>query len=240
MRAEKHDERVRRAVHVAARTWRPVRGGPEAELGRALAVPLRVEYAADVTDEGGSSRFDYPGWAAPPRGIDLVVWDESKRAQLVVELKVEAVDEVLYDVFKLTSQRQHDHVEAGYLVVSATPATWAAAGNCCELFGGDVGDSARFETLGLFERNERSWRNLLGWRRAGVRKSVGCPAVVPAAVATTQVARAAADDGRYELRATRVEPGEGWLAFDGDWPEGFVPKVAIPPAYTPSRPTRNR
>jgi hypothetical protein len=233
------DKRVAQCVLAAADTWHPLPGGPEPELARCLAVPLEAEFAAPVTDEGRSSKFDYPGWSPPPLGIDLVVWNEAREPRVVFELKVEAVSQVLYDVFKLMSQLEHRSVEAGYLVVAARRETWARRGECVELFEGPEGEPWHFDVLDLFARNEHAWCDLRGWKDVGKRKSVGCPTRVRETVDATAVVTALADDRRYELRATRIEGLGAPIEFEGDWPRGFTPQIGIPPAYTPGRRRRS-
>src|SRR5262245_50166125 len=132
------DLRVGSACTAAASSWVYRRGRPEATLAETLAGPLGIVFAQPVTP-AGSKRFSYPGWEPHPRGIDLFVANEDGQPHIALELKVEAVDETLYDVYKLASLLRTPGVEAGFSVVVATHRTWERGGDCVDFFEGGIG-----------------------------------------------------------------------------------------------------
>jgi hypothetical protein len=149
---------------------------------------------------------------------------------VVFELKVGPVAEVLYDVFKLSSQLQRRSVEAAFSVVAASPKSFAPPGQCSELFAGALWVPHELDSFGFFERNQKAWRNLCAWRRQGLRKSRGRPVRVPQTIRATLVAsEPAAKEPNYAIRAIGITGRGGSVEFDGDWPVGLVPEIDIGP-----------
>jgi hypothetical protein len=157
--------------------------------------------------------FPIPEWDPQPGGVDLFM-TASGRLIAAMELKVEKVDEALWDIYKMVSLRTRPGVQATYVVIAASVAKWRSGTECTWLF--DAGEM-RVNSGDVFRRDADAWR----WLLKGGR---GRPTRVPVEITVTQIAQA--PFGRlagYELRAIRVEPfGSEWLQFMGEWPVGHA------------------
>lgn len=113
------------------------------------------------------------GWDPPPGNLDLTVSRTGDDGLwLAAELKLESVNETLWDVFKLTMASTMGGAEAGYLVVTAYERTWARS-ECRILFRPD--DEVwtirrKFSSRDVTTPTGTSWR-----RRTTRRGSKKCP-----------------------------------------------------------------
>lgn len=121
-------------------------------------------------------------WEPRPNGLDLYVWRPESPDELwfVAELKIDAPDQTLWDLFKLTASFRLPRVEAAYLVIPATASNWSAPGKCNELFPEVVGESVDHDSVALFRDNDKAWTNLL---RGGSAR----PTCVPRRVRTESI-----------------------------------------------------
>jgi hypothetical protein len=164
-------------------------------------------------------KLSVPGWEPVPGRLDLSLTAPAG-SRLLFELKVNHVDQALWDLVKLLSLTESTPAGRGYLAVAAPTRTWERTGDCVGLFTPSAG--AREWNAGwMFHTWWKAWCDLLDGGR-------GRPLRVPALVRTALVAQVALPTapGGYELRVTSVAPVEdaGWLVFDGDWPHGVRPR----------------
>jgi hypothetical protein len=186
----------------------------ERYLEQALVAAISHDASDTLAETTGAGRVRVPNWDRSMGGYDVVISlpGEAKRT-LVVETKIDNVDETLWDLFKVIAAQSEGGIERGYLVVAATETKWALTRDCAELFSpSDV--SRVWESTEMFERWSDAWANLLEGGSAR-------PLRVPRRVRTRFLARAQiqAYPG-YEVRcigASAVEDGH-WIEFDGDWP----------------------
>jgi len=162
-------------------------------------------------------KFWVPDWDPQPGGLDVFVLDKGNLIA-AAELKVDDVDQCLWDIYKMAALGQTKGRLGMYAVVAAPAKRWASTSDCVDFFTGEVGETRRFDSLEAFGRNREAWRWLLiGGRARPVRvpKTLEVVTVVEAAVRSRPT---------HELRAIRVRgvPESGWLDFAGDWPEGLV------------------
>lgn len=168
---------------------------------------------------------DVTTWSGRLGRIDLVVRHTSGTVLAAVELKVDTVDQVLWDVYKLTAMGGRG--TSAYTAVVASTRVWAAGGPCTELF---ASEPARHLTLDLFRRNAAAWAALIGG--GGAR-----PRLVPAEIQVRPVALVPlAREPKLERRVASVDavPESGIVDFDGDWPAG-LPGAGVSPASAEDR-----
>jgi quercetin dioxygenase-like cupin family protein len=194
-------------------------GGPpesfrEQRIERALLAALRERVEPGVT-VGARRQFVIPAWDPQPGGVDLFVLDRSGSLSIAAELKIDDVEQTLWDLFKLVALVGTSPVASAYLVAVAPAARWRKAGvNCTELFPETDEPSRMWSSRELFERYEAAWRWLLAGGRA---RPTQVPAVVEVRFVASERVSAYPD---YELRAVAVRGivERGWLPFAGDWP----------------------
>jgi hypothetical protein len=124
----------------------------ESELVRAVqehvAFPTKREYGAtEVLD-----------WVRQPGGVDLAVLDEYGQGWLLMEMKVDDLDQSLWDVFKLASLLRHEHVERAFLVYEAATPVFEGATACARLFRGAETRASVIELISLWPK---AWSDLL-------------------------------------------------------------------------------
>lgn len=215
----------RRDEHLAAATrWaaREVREDPKRGtfLERCLEDALIAGWDAAVP--GGRAdrnvQLEVPGWDPQPGRTDWVAREpEADALAAFAELKVEKIEEALWDLLKVACiLEQAPAALSGYLVIAATPRRWQRA-EVADLFTRNpaaVGGEQEWDTSVLIATWRSSWRYLLDGGRAR-------PVTVPARIRTRLVAAAPLEkiDG-YELRCIRVEPirGAGHASFTDGWP----------------------
>lgn len=164
---------------------------------------------------GARRRFPVPGWDPQPGGVDLFVLDQAGSLSIVAELKVDDIEDTLWDLFKMAALTESGSPPLAYLVVAARVARWRKPGvDCAPLFPSENGSPLVWPSHDLFERYAAAWRRLLEHGRAR-------PVRVPAAIEVTCVANepVRAYPG-YELRAIAVRAvlDDGWVRFENDWP----------------------
>jgi hypothetical protein len=219
VQAERLDRSVAESAHAVAATLMRRAGKPyvleldleasflEALGNRLTAAEARPREPHDVTT-----------WSGRLGRIDLVVRHTSGIVLAAVELKVHTVDQVLWDVYKLTAIGGRG--TNAYTAVVASTQVWAAGGACTELFGSEP---ARHRTLDLFRRNAAAWVRLLDGGTAR-------PRLVPAEIHVQPVALVPmAREPELELRVASVQavPESGVVDFDGDWP-ARLPNANVP------------
>jgi hypothetical protein len=123
-----------------------------------------------------------PDWEPLPGSIDLAVL---RREELVVaaELKLDDVDQTLWDIYKMASASRMPSVSGAYAVAAAPEKTWSRPLDCVELFLDESSDEWYSEFL--FDEYRKAWAHLLkggtarptpGWM-AGYQ-SAGFPALI--------------------------------------------------------------
>jgi hypothetical protein len=213
------DEVFSRAVPLAAKRLTSIGSSSfrEVHIEEAMIDVIEEEFAGFGAERSGAGRVQVPGWDRPLGGFDLRITRSGSTSVALVEVKIDNVDQTLWDFFKLAAALTEQDVESAYLLVARLAGSWAH-GDCTRLF--DPDSSTRWRAAAMFEAWAGAWRSLL---RGGSAR----PLSVPAEVATEFIA--AKEIRRpfesYELRAVAVRLVEGAarLHFDGDWPESGGP-----------------
>lgn len=212
MTQQAHDVMRRASIRAAALVPARDASGPlESQVEEAFISAL-VESDVDRARIGARMLRIKHCWDPVPGGIDLYLYaDDRASARMVAELKVDAVDQTLWDLYKMIAALRLPTVEAAYLVVAANEKQWSKRGNCSELFSGR---NEPLDSLDLFRRNSKAWCWLLAGGSAR-------PTAIPSSVATDLIAREPlAHWPGYELRTIAVAPhGRTPRAFGSDgWP----------------------
>ena len=134
--------------------------GPEANLVNGVAAhidgPVKREYRTDPV----------VGWKRQPGGVDLALLDGHGRARALMEMKIDKLDETLWDLLKLAALSTHPHVEGAFLVCEAPAAIFNGSTDCAALFQGDATGTGRARTTSTLEMIER-WRPAWKWLLEG-------------------------------------------------------------------------
>lgn len=173
-------------------------------------------------EQTGHTRAAIPGWDRELGNFDIQIrLDTDESPSVLVETKVDDVEDTLWDLFKLTSVPHIPGVVAGYLIAAAPRARWEQGGDCFDLY------SSRplvrtWDVPTMFVRWEKAWRNLTGPRGGSAR-----PLQVPQAAETRFIA---ASEVRafptYEVRGIRVTARTGSaLEFVGGFPVVRAPEA---------------
>ncbi len=169
-------------------------------------------------EQTGHTRAAIPAWDRKLGNFDLQIrLVGERRPSVLVEAKVDDVEDTLWDLFKLTSVPLISGAVAGYLIAAASRARWEQGGDCFDLYS--PGPNVRtWDVPKLFVRWGKAWRNLTGPRGGPAR-----PLQVPRAVETAFIAASAVDAfPAYEIRGIRVIPGVGHpLPFVDGVPPGL-------------------
>ena len=161
--------------------------------------------------------FAIPHWDPQPGWLDLAVV-VAQQPVGVAEIKLDDVDQTLWDLFKVANTLERPTVRAAYLVVAAPVATWERKGELVELFSGA---SEEWYSRFLFEEYASSWKRLL-------RDGKGRPTAVPRVIFTTPVVSAPVENfPPYELRAITIGKTAEWLPIIDGWPPVTVDENEI-------------
>lgn len=131
---------------------------------------------------------------------------------MLLEAKVDDVDQMLWDIHKLASGLELANVDNAYMVVAREEHKWSK-GECVELFA-ERSDPCRWESAEMFENWRGAWKSAL---KGGTAR----PTSVQTELETQFLGKERVDAfPSYEIRCTavRLVPGAGTLDFDGDWP----------------------
>jgi hypothetical protein len=152
-----------------------------------------------------------------PGSIDVAVL---RREELVVaaELKLDDVDQTLWDIYKMASASRIRSVSGAYVVAAAPEKTWSRPLDCVDLYLAESSDEWPSEFL--FGKYRKAWAHLL---KGGTARPTRVPTQLRLRFLTT--APVPSYPG-YVLRALRVDDGgqDRWLQFRDGWP------VPSPPA----------
>jgi quercetin dioxygenase-like cupin family protein len=194
----------------------------EERLERALVDALRARVSPGAV-VGARRRFAVPDWDPQPGGVDLFVLDGARTPAVFAELKIDNIEEALWDLFKVAALANSPSAPASFLAVAAPVRRWRKPEvDCAALFPAADGAPQPWSSLALFDRYAAAWRWLLRGGRAR-------PTTVPATIEIAFVANepVGAYPG-YELRAIEVRAitDDGRVPFDGDWPAAAEPTCA--------------
>jgi len=175
-----------------------------------------AEQAAPVVASGRVA-LAIPGWDPQPGETDIVVTLPDGGGRVLAEAKVDDIDQMLWDIFKMASASRIDGVRAVYLLGAAPPvrspglrsARWAGSRACAELFDPENGGRV-WESADMLRVWDAAWTALLKGGR-------GRPARVPAQVRVEFVGSSPvpAFPG-YEARCIEVRvEGDQWLELQG-------------------------
>ncbi len=186
----------------------------ESYLEQALVAAITQDKSGARAETTGSNLIEVPHWDRRIGGYDVVVTlqGQSERS-LVVETKIEGVEETLWDLFKVIAAQSEEAIHRGYLAVAAKETTWNSPRDCVDLFRASD-DPRVWASADLFREWSCAWKYLLRGGRAR-------PLRIPSQVETRFLGRAPvrAYPG-YEVRcigARAVEDAD-WIDFEGDWP----------------------
>jgi hypothetical protein len=163
----------------------------------------------------GRKRLQLADWGEGQlRGFDLeVTLGDQRRPSLLIEAKVDDVDQTLWDLFKLTSALREGRALAGYLVVAAPADCWAGERDCVDLFAESP--------------THRTWdsrRMLTGWKRAWadlLKGGTARPTRLPEQLKTLFVGRsdiAALPGYQFRCVSVRPDPDAGTFHLVGGYP----------------------
>ena len=213
------------ADHVQPRT---TRSGRQAEwplereqLGREMKKAL-VDLGISESRVGLEAVPVSEGWNPAPGNLDLTVERADGGLWFAAELKLESINETLWDVFRLTTACTANGAEVGYLVIAAYESSWTKR-ECRVLFPADD-EAWLIPTQVLISRCHRSWRDLLAMPDNKARISVA-PRWLE--LKTLETEYRLADYPHLELRVARVRPmGTATTAFNlSHWPESVDPET---------------
>jgi hypothetical protein len=160
-------------------------------------------------------------WSPLPGALDLYLTTEPGGEALVwaAELKVDHLDQTLWDLFKLTSLSGRSGLEATFLVVAADSREFSRPARCAELFPPLDAGPREIDVLELFRANAGAWCDLL-------YDGTGRPTRLPRLIKVSPFAQEPlANWPGYELRGVSVDPAPGKplpMADDG-WPQDLPP-----------------
>lgn len=182
-------------------------------LDDALCQGLISHFGSEcVTTQKSLSGFLLPDWNPRPASADVKILHPDGSLRVVIECKVQSVDQTLWDVFKGVSACQVDGVEAAYCVVAATPKKWASSADCVALFNTPA-EGHVFKSAWMFKQWPKAWRDLLNG-------GSGRPTSVPTHLRVQSVAKAQlAHAPDWEIRAISVQADRLHFGSDG-WPVG--------------------
>lgn len=161
-------------------------------------------------------------WNPAPYAIDLTLTrHDSDELWLAAELKVEEVDQCLWDLFKLTAAYRLPRVYAGYLVALATMRKWKPGGQCVELFSPKIRVPVDHNSFGLFQRNRKAWERL---KKGGGARLIRAPQEVQTeTLATPKLA----NYPKLEMRVVAVRVAD-WAPMEfGDNGDPFQPNLQL-------------
>jgi hypothetical protein len=164
--------------------------------------------------------FEIPGWDPQPGSFDLAIVDDREQPLAVFELKLDDVDQTLWDVFKVANSLDYSTIEAAYVIAAAPEAVWHSNLEMVDLFRAESDNEwySRF----LLERYHKAWSALLRGGRAR-------PWKVPRTLYTTHViATRVKNFPPYELRALQITATDDWLPVIDGWPPKKVDEDEIP------------
>jgi hypothetical protein len=192
--------------------------GEMRHLQPGVRAALKLAFGESAVGKEWSPQGGFPDWSPTPRGVDAAVLDPATENALIgIELKVDKVDESLWDILKMASLRRVNRVEAAYVAVAAATTSWSGSSDCAALFTGDPDDDKEWHTAYFFEQWPRAWKRLL----AG---GSGRPTRIPTRLYLPLVAVLPfMGFPGYELRILRVENTSyaPWLLFgESGWPDG--------------------
>ena len=228
------DEALVPAAGIAAATVVPEpqdKSFLEKRLAAALAAALTAEFdRLTVLTNKKVPGLVVPGWDPQPGAFDLVLLDHEQQPLLLVELKLDDVDQTLWDIFKLANALDLPTVRAAYVVAAAPPTTWKSGLACVELF--DETGSLEWHSEVLLESHAKAWNKLLGGGTAR-------PTRVPRILSVMPLLRVpVANYPPYELRVARIEKSGDWLPLSLGWPmrprRGVIPDEELTLADLPA------
>ena len=209
--ASQHNALIRTAATNCGALVEPGPSFVETKLVRAFCASV---LSTQPTAFAAPTFVPIPDWNPQPGGTDIVVSAPGVfDGRLLLEVKVDAIEQMLWDLFKVVSGSQIDDVGAVYLLGAAravksrglAEARWAGSQACGELF--DPENSGRiWEARGMLETWAKAWVSLLAGGSARPKR-------VPARVRVTFIgsSHVPAFPG-HEVRCVEVHvEGDEWL-----------------------------
>jgi uncharacterized protein len=164
-----------------------------------------------------------PGWDASGKlgGVDVLVRTSNGDGfALCGELKwcqhSRTLGWTLWDIFKMVAAAQTAAKPACYAIAAAPVQLWKQDEHCAPLFA-----TGHWRSLTLFDRFRSDWADLLHGGSAR-------PSQVPDEISTKLVANVPLAQGKWELRAIRVEGASpDALRFSRGWPTQMMAEGAL-------------
>ena len=174
---------------------------------------------------------------APLRSSGIALLDDEDQPVGIAELKLDDVDQTLWNIFKVASALDHPSVEAAYILAAAPRQTWDGHKDAVELFRSRQPEEwySRF----MFEEYSKSWTSLL-------RNGRGRPQHVPRILQISPLATLpVANFPPYEARLVRVSSLNGELPLVEGWPPeqidaGELPDNDLTVSHLPRDDSRNK
>lgn len=190
--------------------WRGAKSFLESYLERTIVAAIDAETSAEARLTG-QNRIEVPGWDRKLGGFDLRV--ALGERELLIETKVDDVEDTLWDLLKLAAGLGLAEVAAGYLVVAAKKQRWSSQDDCVELFHRN--GTRRWKTSEIVRRWSRAWGRLVGPHGGAAR-----PLVLPELLETRFIARKTITAfPTYEIRCIGVgRVGSETVSFVNGWP----------------------
>jgi hypothetical protein len=155
---KEHDRAlVQKAAELAAQDlYQQDQVRPEGQLvacvEQAFEIPTRREWK--------DKNIPVLDWQRQPGGVDLAVLERGA-PRLLMEMKVDHLDQSLWDIFKLASLLRHRRIDSAFLVYEAFRESFTGDHDCAALFRETEVPPAPVGTVDLVRRWPDAWAYLL-------------------------------------------------------------------------------
>lgn len=195
-----------------------------------VAAFLKAVRLAEPGSSGGPESVPIPGWNPQPGQTDIVVRSPNFDGRLLFEAKVDDINQMLWDLFKMLSGSRVDDVQGVYLLGAArivnSPGLsfprWAGGRACAPLFD-ESSDGRVWGTEQMLADWKGAWEALL-------RDGTARPSRVPEKIKVSFIGSSPVPAfAGHEIRCIRVSAEGGrWLEME----DGRLP----PPSSRPRSP----
>ena len=197
----------------------------EATLRNALAQKLAGEVEVE-------RRLGLSHWSPRLGGVDIVVDPRRDGERVGIETKVWAVEDALFDLFKLAAGSQQGKLRTGYLVIAARPRDWARQSvvSAMSVNAHPASLWTVWSTTGLLTAEATDWARI--WHHSPAQ-----PQRLPAQIAT--IAAAPVDMPQAPGQEVRIigarAVGDDTVALDqnGLLADRFEPRAALGDRHDP-------
>lgn len=207
------EDGFRRATLRAAAAVKPEESDKsflEKRLAAAIGRELEMEFGLPVLLNRKVPELVLDEWNPQPGPFDVVILDEEDRPFVVAELRLDDVDQTMWDIFKVASALKSSTVQTAFMVVACPSSTWSSARDVVGLYAED--NSEQWYTRYLFHEYRRAWKSLL-------RDGRGRPIELPATIFVSPILVApVVGYPPYQLRCIQIGRTEGVVPIIEGWP----------------------